>query len=104
MTLELDTVTLSDLLSTSRNLDCATPDELMAFWSRTNSVRPISFARQLFPERPKGYVGVTRDLGCYASNKATAIELRLDGKIQDALMYEGICDRIYDRLPEYARW
>jgi hypothetical protein len=86
------------------NLDGVAPSELWEFWSATNSVRPIRMARRLFPDRPKGYVAVTRNLGCYASNRATAMKCRAEGKISIALDYEAICDRIYDRLPEYAKW
>jgi hypothetical protein len=86
------------------NLDCLTPAELMSLWNQTNSVRPIACARKWFPTCPKGYVRATKDLGHYAANKATAMELRIEGKIQTALMYEGICDRIYAELPDYAKW
>ena len=40
----------------------------------------------------------------YAANKATAMGLRLAGKIADAMTYEGICERLYNQLPEFARW
>lgn len=80
------------------------PADLMDFWSFTNSVRPIVLARVLFPSKPTGYVRVTRDLGCYASNKATAMKCRLAGTIESALIYERICEDIYNRLPEWARW
>lgn len=95
----LETITANEL-----NLDCCEPADLWALWKRTNSVRPISFAKQLFPLRPKGYVRATKDLGNYASNKAVAMDLRLKGQIQGALSYEAICERIYNQLPEYARW
>ncbi len=88
----------------SPNLDGVDPAELWEFWQATNSVRPIRMARRLFPDRPKGYVSVTRDLGCYASNRATAMKCRVEGKISIAQDYETICDRIYSRLPEYAKW
>jgi len=94
MTLTIDTL----------NLDGMNADELMDFWMKTNSVRPIAFAKQLFPTRPKGYVRITRELGCYASNKATAMECRTRGQIRSALMYEDICERIHSRLPLFARW
>ena len=93
MTLETDTA--KDL-----NLDSESPESLMAFWSRTNSVRPIAFARQLFPDCPRGFVRATKDLGYYASNKATAMSCRLRGDINAALMYEEICDRLYRQLPD----
>jgi hypothetical protein len=86
------------------NLDAMSGDDLMAIWSKSNSVKPVSFARELFPTKPKGYVRATKDLGNYASNKATAMQCRLAGNIQTAIMYEDIADRIYDNLPEYAKW
>ncbi len=93
----LDTDTAMDL-----NLDSESPESLWSFWKRTNSVRPIAFAKQLFPDRPKGYVRATKMLGHYASNKATAIICRLRGD-NTALIYESICDRVYEDLPEWAR-
>jgi hypothetical protein len=86
------------------NLDGMIIEELMEFWNHAHSVRPIALARQLFPNAPKGYVRATKDLGNYASNKATAMQCRLDGKIDAALSYEAIAERIYNELPEYAKW
>jgi len=86
------------------NLDCMEIDELWALWKRTNSVRPVEAAREFFPERPQGYVGAAKMLGNYAANKATAMRLRLGGKIAQAMVFEGICDSIYCRLPDYAKW
>jgi len=86
------------------NFDSMSIDELWEFWKQSNSVRPIALARKLFPDAPKGYVRTAKDLGNYASNKATAMQLRLAGQINSALTYEKICDRIYDELPEYAKW
>lgn len=85
------------------NLDSMPADDLMALWDQTNSVRPIKFARELFPNRPKGYLQATRDIGNYAANKATAMQARVRGDIETAMMYENICSRIYKRLPDYAR-
>ena len=68
------------------NLDAMDADELMAFWMKHQGGR--------------GYT----ELLNYASNKATAIGCRSRGEIGWALMYEGICDDIYKRLPDWARW
>ena len=84
------------------DLDTSDPEELMAFWLITYH-HPIATGRILFPERPDRYVAATTSLGLYASNKATAIRCRLQGDISTAQMYEGICDRIYSRLPAYAK-
>ena len=91
------------MLATDLNMDAMEPEELWHFWKLTNRVRPIAFARELFPTQPKGYIKATKLLGCYASNKATAMTLRLEGKIESAITYENICDRIYQELPEWAR-
>jgi hypothetical protein len=45
-----------------------------------------------------------RDCANYAANKSTAIHCRGRGDIQSALMYENIANRIYQSLPEYAKW
>lgn len=70
----------------------------------TSSRASKARALELFPDRPRGYMVATSLLSHYASNKATAMERRLRGDIQVALMYEGICERIYAQLPEYAKW
>lgn len=85
------------------NLDAMDQAELSALHQRL-SQHPVTEARTLFPERPKGYIKAARRLGCYAINKATAMKLRLDGKIVAALRYEGICERLYQQLPDFARW
>jgi len=87
------------------NLDSMTHDELVQFASEFigHGVRPISAARELFPDRTRGIVRATIDLRNYAWNKATAIQCRLDGKVGAALMHEGICDRIYSHMPEWAK-
>lgn len=85
------------------NLDCMETNELWEFWKINRRPGRIQSAA-LFPDKPKGYVSATNDLSCYASNKATAQKLRLEGNISTAIMYENICDSIYNRLPEWAKW
>ncbi len=53
---------------------------------------------------PVGVLGVVRSLKTYAWNKATAMAYRERGAIKTALQYENLCERIYNDLPEYARW
>lgn len=100
--------TIYDVIGTATNEDLnwdSMPGEMLwKFWQITSSVRPIAVARQLFPTRPKGYVWTTKTLGAYASNKATAIRLRLAGNIAGAMTYEDICERVYQSLPAYAKW
>lgn len=85
------------------NLDAMPEDELMAFWSRY--ARPSrKDAEELIGDRRKGFTTLSGRLAGYASNKATAITCRLRGDIQAAQVYEGICDAIYERIPEDLRW
>ena len=93
------------MLATDLNLDAMEHDQLVDFAAKFigHGVRPIRAARELFPDRPTGYVESARMLRCYAWNKATAVSLRLEGRINSAISYENICDRIYAELPEYAK-
>jgi len=84
------------------NLDGYPQDNLMSFWNVTR--HGWDLARFLFPSRPERYVTATYDLGHYAANKATAMSCREKGDIPAALVYESICQTIYNRLPGYARW
>ena len=83
------------------NLDCLESSELWQFWQTHQQGRHY---RELFPTGGKDTKRATADLACYASNKATAIDCRIRGDINAALMYEQICDRIYSRLPAFAKW
>lgn len=60
-------------------------------------------ANQWFPN-DKHRFRYVRDMRAYLWNKLTAMQCRLDGKIQTAIKYEEICDRIYAQLPEAAKW
>ncbi len=85
------------------NLDAMSREELWALYERL-SQHPVLEARKRFPDRQQGYVSAARNLMHYAANKATAMKLRLAGKIADALRYEAICERLYGELPDFARW
>lgn len=88
------------------NLDAMEPDDLMEFWFLHHGTHYSGGRnhRRLFPNGGKGTRKAAGDLAAYASNKATAMQCRLRGDIETALMYEGIADRIYARLPEFAKW
>lgn len=47
---------------------------------------------------------VLRTLSTYMEKKASAIELRKGGQIEQALWKEEDCERLYNQLPEWARW
>lgn len=85
------------------NLDGIDVDELWALHERLRQ-HLVTEARRLFPDCPPGYVAAARTLRNYAANKATAMKLRAEGKISAAMTYETICDRLYQELPDFARW
>lgn len=82
------------------NIDCMTGEELRAFYDKPS----VTLARELFPNRQKGYVRVTKDCQAYAINKCIAMQCRTEGRIAIAQNYERICDDIYNTLPAFAQW
>lgn len=96
-------VEAGELISIAELMESQDRDALHLFWYKTHN-HPVRIARKLFPTKPRGYVTATIDLGHYASNKSAAIQCRLTGNIQAALVYENICDTIHTILPNYARW
>jgi hypothetical protein len=83
------------------NLDAMDADELMDFWAEHQHGHRYL---DLFPRGGPGTRSATSGLAHYAANKAAAIGCRTRGEIETALMYEGIADRIYAKLPAFARW
>lgn len=83
------------------NLDAMSVEDLWAFWSKHQRGRAYL---ALFPEGGKGTRKATGLLAAYACNKAVAMKCRLDGAIDRALVYEKICEDIYDRLGKEAQW
>ena len=61
-------------------------------------------ARIYIPDKRKGYTKIALDLSGYASNKLYAMRLRVEGRIDVALKYEKIADKIYNSLPKDLRW
>jgi len=43
-------------------------------------------------------------LAAYADRKAGAMRCRIAGNITKAVELEASCERLFDRLPEWARW
>src|SRR6266852_536880 len=77
---------------------------------------PAQAARILFRAQSSGWRGgtfahvraggtaATFNLGRYASLKAQAMIWRAKGEIAMALRLEQDCKRIFDSLPDFARW
>ena len=83
------------------NLDALDSSELMSFWMKHRRGRGYKI---LFPVGGPGSMIATGSLANYASNIATAKNLRTAGDIAAAVIYETIADRIYSKLPEWAKW
>lgn len=98
MTTQLDFTLLHD------NLDGLDESTLLELGRAPLGVRPITQARLVFPDQPKGYLQAFKSLCNYAMNKAVAMQLRREGKLETAQQYESICETIYNLLPDYARW
>jgi hypothetical protein len=88
---------------TGINPDGMQVDDLMTFHAKSGN-HPVRKARELFPDRPAGYVAATRKIRQYAAMKASAMDCRQRGEIDAARVYEAKCDSIHDSLPEFARW
>lgn len=82
------------------NLDAMPMGELNGFW---NTYKRGQNYRALFPAGGRGTKNAAADLANYASNKHAAMFCRERGDITSAQMYEGICDRIYSKLPDFAK-
>ena len=80
------------------------PGDLLGFWVKYQRNGKRADCAELLGGRFPGYTVVAGDLGAYAANKATAIRCRLEGHVDRAMVYEDICDRIYQGLPDRARW
>lgn len=91
------------MANTVPNLDAMSSEDLMAFWKRY--ARPSrKDAEALVGDRRRGFTTISGSLAGYASNKATAITCRLRGDVNAALVYERICEVIYEKLPSDLRW
>lgn len=86
------------------NLDSMTTDDLTTFARNYDRGNRRANAAELFPDHPTGRVNAMHDLVNYAWNTITARKCRERGEIYTALRYEAIAQRIYDNLPEWARW
>lgn len=85
------------------NFDGMVPEDLAKWYYDHQPVTPTT-AAHIFPGRPSGYIEATNRLADYARHKCVAMAARAHGKIQLALRREALCDRLYQELPEYARW
>ncbi len=86
------------------NFDCFIDENDIQKWLDEHQPVTTNIARQVFPHQPVGYVKTTKVLCEYAAHKITAMKFRKEGKMQAALLSEEECDRIYDSLPQFAKW
>lgn len=86
------------------NPDAMNVEELETFAHSARGLRPVTKARNFFCGTPRGYVSAFKNIRHYCSNKAVAMRCRARGEITTAQQYESICERIYNELPDYAKW
>lgn len=84
-------------------LDGEEIDKLEMLW-RYVAEHPIVAARELFPTKPNGFVMTTKMLGSLAFLRSSAVKMRLVGDVASARYYEETFERIYNQLPEFAKW
>lgn len=84
------------------NLDAMDGDDLVEFAMIADDY-PVAAAAKMFGDF-YDRMNARRLLVNYAWHKVQAIGYRLDGNIPDALRYEAVCQTIYDRFPEIAKW
>ena len=85
------------------NLDSLDSEDLMKLWVEWQQGHRNQ-AEEVFGGKFPGYTRALKSLANYALNKATAIKCRIEGDIERALIYEEICDKIYDALPDHIQW
>ena len=86
------------------NPDGATIDDVR-IWVHAMRINLDEMAPRMFPRHPAAEQhGAAVKVWLYCEAKYRAMESRLIGKIDNALRYEAECDKIYKRLPEWARW
>jgi hypothetical protein len=90
-------------MSEAPNLDGMWPDDLIELADRIEAEGAAQVAARWFPGEPLGSQAVC-ELQGYARIKASAMMLRQTGEIARAIIKESECERIYARLPEYAKW
>jgi hypothetical protein len=56
------------------------------------------------PDDVAAMVPVYRTLARYCDHKAVAMVLRKQGRVAEAQPYEALADRVYQQLPQWARW
>ena len=77
------------------NINLDDPVELMDFINTYGQNKGRRLANQL-KLKGKGSSKLASAFSNYAWNKSTAISLRKSGEINRALIYESICDNIYE--------
>lgn len=90
------------------NFDAMDKDELVAFFieHRNGADWTRVLSRDIVPNGItwKQATKIAKKLAEYALQKSAAMRYRESGKIDPALRHEKECDRIYNELPEWARW
>ncbi len=60
-------------------------------------------ASDLFPDQPQCCKAITEKIGQWVINRKTVLEFTAEDKPEIALIFNKVCHRIWQQLPEYAR-
>jgi hypothetical protein len=83
------------------NLDDFSIEELDEFVTKAENK---TFAEEIFPTKPQGFVRALNLLQKYAKEKIEAMKHRDKGRIDRAKRFEEKCGNIWRSLPDYAKW
>jgi hypothetical protein len=64
---------------------------------------PHKIAVLLFPEKPAERIALTETIGQWAINQAVVLENTQKGKMDLAIVFNKVGNRIWQKLPRYAR-
>lgn len=85
------------------NLDQLSIEDLKEVVQKAES-NITDYAKELFPERPQGYVKTVNLLVKFAKAKIEAMDDCLKGRISRAEKHEEVCNNHWRALPDYAKW
>lgn len=72
---------------------------------KTTEIEPIPWNPDAMSvEEVSGLATGLQVLECYVRNKSHAMKARANGDIERATELEAKCERIFERLPDWARW
>lgn len=91
-----------DLKPETKPLNCLDADELEYLYTQIDADLDVA-ARLLFPQQPEDHLAATEKIAQWAINKKAVIESNAVNKPHIALVFDKLCHRLWQQLPDYAR-